>query len=119
MTLDEDKTIAFDVDGTLIKPVSGLGGDVSITNPYSKNTQRYKILKANVELLAQSLGRGRQVIVWSAAGKRWAMAVLDSLGFDVEMEHIIVMTKPITYVDDLPWDSFCPRVFVKDPGDEQ
>jgi FMN phosphatase YigB (HAD superfamily) len=58
-----------------------------------------QIHKAHVNLLKKYKAQGYTVVVWSAAGYRWAESVVKTLQLEDYVD--MVMSKPIKYVDDL------------------
>ena len=100
----------YDVDETLVlhfKSDGSTGPNMSYYSEVSDDFGHSQLIKAHskhVNLLHNHLQRGYQVIVWSKAGWSWAANVVKFLG--LEDENIIVMSKPIAYVDDLEASEF-------------
>lgn len=91
----------YDVDDTLVLWFSQCDPalKVKIVCPYGGSETWLKPHARHIDLLKKHHGRGKTVIVWSAAGYRWAQAVVEALGLQ---DHVnFIMTKPMSYVDDL------------------
>lgn len=118
--IKSDNLIYFDVDETLIFwkhliPAYGEGifadsdhpETIEIPDPYMRKAGA--IIKAvphqrNIDLLKRNKGQGRTVVVWSAGGYAWAEAVVKTLRLEEYVDLII--SKPITYVDDKPMEAW-------------
>jgi hypothetical protein len=119
--------VYVDVDGTIVRNLTydekqGLAildfcpNSMEIPHPLrgNKNTVRVP-MKANVELLRDMHARGRTIVVWSANGYQWAEAVCKALELDKLSPPIIVIEKPICYIDDLDAAQFMGhRIFLND-----
>lgn len=90
----------FDVDKTLVSERRRVSrnGDIAIINPYTLETVFVKPHSGHIDLLKEMKGRGRWIRVWSAAGVKWAEAVVDALQIRNWVDDC--ETKPIAYVDD-------------------
>lgn len=99
--INNEKIIAFDIDETLV--MHGLGKN-SIECPYDGSIIYLTPHARHVKLLKDHKARGYSVIVWSAAGFRWASKVIKMLELDEYVD--LILTKPIKYVDDLPVDEW-------------
>ncbi len=90
----------FDVDKTLVsaRRRHAMPGDIPIVNPYTLETVYVKPHYGHIDLLKEMKGRGRYVRVWSAAGVKWAEAVVDALGLRSFCDNC--ETKPLAYIDD-------------------
>lgn len=106
--IDNEMVCMFDVDETLVceQPIEGNTSDqwVDIWNPYTKEQNLRLVHNRHVELLKHMHGRGRFIGVWSGNGAKWAESVIRQLGLTAYVH--VVMTKPITYVDDLPAEAW-------------
>lgn len=114
--VENEHVYMFDVDDTLIlwdDEIHAPGeGRIAVVDPYDKITVYVKPHTRHVKLLTQMKGRGRYVVVWSAAGAKWAQAVVDALGLDHSVD--LILTKPIGYVDDLPVDQWMKnRIYIQ------
>lgn len=98
--LESEFIVTCDVDETLIMHNSS--GIRALINPYSNEIVDFNAHTRHIDLIVQYRNRGYKVVVWSAAGYKWAQVVVEYLKkefpkFDVDM----VMTKPSKYIDDL------------------
>lgn len=109
MLLIPNEPIAYyDVDGTLIEhhyvPTQSdkEGRDyINVVDPYQPGvTCCLKINKKHTNLLTQHYKRGYAVVVWSAAGARWAKTIVEALNLQDSVN--VCITKPHVAVDDLP-----------------
>lgn len=100
IVIPSDDAVWFDVDNTLImyKESSFTGSFISITNPYDADEHKVYPNLTHIKLLKCCKGKGKTVIVWSAAGHRWAECVVQNL--DLENYVDVCMAKPAIYVDD-------------------
>lgn len=98
-----DQVIVFDVDDTLVMWRTN-NHNLTVVDPYDGSNQKLEIHARHVKLLTDHFHRGYQVIVWSAAGSRWAEAVVMALKLEPYVH--VVMGKPIKYVDDLVANEF-------------
>lgn len=98
--IENEGVAMFDVDNTLVMhSYSPCGDRIEIRNPYSGTMLNLGINRSHVELLKQMHGRGRMIGVWSGGGVKWAETVVNALGLEPYVH--LLMTKPITYVDDM------------------
>ena len=97
-----EQVIFWDVDETLILWGKVRKGQqaVAVTCPYTGNQHYLRVHAAHVKILRDRYERGATNIVWSAAGYRWATAVVHALGL-AKYVHTVV-SKPVMYVDDKP-----------------
>lgn len=114
--INNDRILPFDVDDTLIcwscDPNTPDVHLISIVDPYDGQTFWVRKHMPHIKLLKNHLARGTQVIVWSQGGYEWAHTVLKALGFS-DNDNIIVMSKPQSYVDDLPIQEWAKdRIFI-------
>jgi hydroxymethylpyrimidine pyrophosphatase-like HAD family hydrolase len=100
-TINSDKVVCFDVDDTLISQ-----------DPEQKSKYKTKavidcygfktdvcVIDFNVEAIKRHKRQGQIIIVWSAAGHKWAESVVKSLGLTKYVDY--AMSKPNWYYDDL------------------
>lgn len=101
----------FDVDWTLVEAcLPTTPNAIEMLDPRTNKNVYFLRYEEHIELLEQMKGRGRYIIVWSAAGHAWAEAIVKQLG----IEHLVdqVMTKPMVMVDDKPIDDWATRCFL-------
>jgi predicted phosphatase len=99
-----DNTIAYDVDDTLImwdknylKPFKGA---IEMTCPYDGAVTYHRPHKRHIDFLKKQHAKGYTILVWSAAGAKWAEAAVKALELE---DHVdMIMSKPQKWVDDLP-----------------
>jgi hypothetical protein len=99
--IKNERVIAFDIDNTLVMPMvtaSIVRQTVEILDPYTGQTVLRLPHYPHIKLLRNYLARGAFIIVWSKNGNQWAEAVLKALR--ITHQNVVVMTKPIAYVDD-------------------
>lgn len=111
-----ENIIPFDCDDTIVKwnkdPKKNKKGRVKFKDPYSKYTYYLKPMVGNIELLQKYKGRGFYIILWSAAGVKWAETIAKNLKLEKYIDEI--KTKPCKYVDDAPVEKwFGHRVYLK------
>ncbi len=114
--VESEQVYMFDVDDTLIlwddKCLQGSEGKIAIVDPYDSKIVFLRPHTRHVKLLTQMFGRGRHIIVWSAGGYKWAVAVIEALGLEDKVH--LVMTKPAGYVDDLECSKWLTnRIYLK------
>lgn len=113
--VENEMIVAFDVDDTLVMWHSKVDpiNKIQIINPYGGSETWLKPHKRHIELLKEYKGRGMTIIVWSAAGYKWAESVVNSLGIQDYVD--LIMTKPGKLVDDLSvQEIFTTRIYLKD-----
>lgn len=107
---DNENIVLYDCDDTLIffdgppeiDPISIAIG------PYSERVwPNYAV----IEKLKRSKFRGHYVRVHSQGGVDWAESVVKALGLEEYVDS--VEAKPKWFVDDLEWNAFCERFYVK------
>lgn len=106
--------VCADIDGTLVTevPVPNMY-TISFQHPYQSRMAHILPNKRNIDVLKNWSARGRFVIVWSAAGQEWAVAVLQALGLTEYSD--LTLEKPIAYLDDLDSDKWMGhRVWLND-----
>ncbi len=105
---ENDKTVYFDVDDTLLSwdavngdpsgiPITDAMGDVSYLKPFKKHIENLKM---------HSL-RGHFVVVWSAGGYEWAASAVKALALENYVD--LVIAKPCWAYDDLPSAEIIPE----------
>lgn len=111
--IKNENIIFFDVDDTLLlfneelMPRKGKRNRVMIRNPYSKCLVSAVKHDANIALLREKLSRGYHVVIWSLSGYAWAESAARAL--NLEHENLIIMNKPMAYVDDLQIEEWLPK----------
>jgi phosphoserine phosphatase len=107
-TIQNENVIFFDVDDTLVLWESRSVGSadwarearVNVVDPYDNKTVYLTKHQPHIKLLMNHKARGSTVVVWSQGGYAWAEAVVKALGLEEYVD--LIMSKPRTYVDDLP-----------------
>lgn len=115
---DSNISIFVDVDETLVLWDEYLipGKDkVILTDPYdSKKVVHLKPHVRHIQLMKEHFNKGYKIVVWSAAGSKWAQHVVERLGLQSVVG--LVMSKPTKYLDDLPSTEWMGnRVYIKAP----
>ena len=115
-----EMVITFDVDDTLImwdenhtKPFEGA---VAVECPWDGSTSYHRPHERHVRFLKKQYAKGMTVVVWSAAGTKWAEAVVRTLRIQ---DHVdFVMSKPVKWVDDLHHasDVLGTRIYLSEDG---
>lgn len=117
-TLENELTVEFDVDGTLILNPEDYPNSktIFITCPYDGIERKYVPHSLHINLLKGHKVRGYYITVWSAAGYMWAKAVVEALGLCDYVDR--ARSKPLKIIDDLPLtEAVGLRVFI--PFDEK
>ncbi len=98
--IESEQVLGCDIDQTLLMwGVDYVGHKtVSFYDPYEKAYKVVVIHQANIKVLVDRLERGATFLVWSASGFAWAKEALKALG--IRHHNIIVLSKPIGYLDD-------------------
>lgn len=100
---ENEYVVACDVDDTLVMWEDNFNqpheGAIEFIDPYDGSKNYLKPHMKHVNLLKKYKGRGMCVMVWSAAGVKWAKAVVNTLGLQDYVD--LVITKPSKYIDDL------------------
>jgi hypothetical protein len=111
--IENENTVFYDVDDTLVMHnVPYDDHDIVIVNPYDNGPNYLGIHQKHISLLKQHKGRGKFIVVWSAAGAKWAETVVKALGIESFVDLII--TKPSAYVDDLTGNEILgTRIYLK------
>ena len=115
-----EATIFFDVDDTLIfwdenyrQPFSGA---LPIQCPHDGMITYHRVHERHVGFLKKQAKKGYSVVVWSAAGTKWAKAVVDALNIESYVDY--VTAKPVKWVDDKvdPCDVLGSRIYLDEKG---
>lgn len=117
---NSDTVTMCDCDDTLImwskdstENITPGPNKIAIIDPYDGVTLYLTPHKRHIKLLNDHLERGKKVVIWSAGGAPWALAVATALGF--ADKDVIVMCKPSVYVDDLQCQEFMgSRIYLED-----
>jgi hypothetical protein len=109
-----EQIFGFDVDKTLVSARRSHKGrdDIPVHNPYTNETVFVKPHVGHIDLLKEMKGRGRFVRVWSAAGVKWAVAVVQALKIEQWVDS--VETKPLGIVDDKPASEWLSNIIYLD-----
>lgn len=104
--IKSDKITCFDVDDTLISQYADKlkqSKQKVFINCYGFKTQ-VAVITENVEALKRHKRQGQIIVVWSAAGYKWAESVIKSLGLTKYVDY--VQSKPNWYYDDIPCEKW-------------
>lgn len=104
VVIENDLLVVCDVDDTIVmwnnikwwEPGTDL---LEITDQTDGGIVYLQPHKAHINLLKKYKAQGYTVIVWSAAGHRWAKSAVAALGLDSVVDYR--MSKPLKYIDDL------------------
>ena len=113
--IESEDVVMYDCDDTLVLWFTECDPSekIQITCPYGRSETWLKPHKRHIELLKKHKERGMTVIVWSAAGYKWANAVVKALNLEEYVDFC--MTKPNKYVDDLQANEILGvRIFLED-----
>lgn len=122
--IENENIVCYDTDDTLVKwpdnyttPYAPAGtfeyNRKCFTDPYDNSSNYLIPHEKHIALLKKHKGRGQFVIVWSAAGVKWAESVVKTLNLESYVD--LIMTKPTKLVDDLPVHEIFPvRIYLKD-----
>lgn len=102
--IDNDMVVVIDCDDTLVMWNNNeywinSPDKVEVTDPIDNATVYLIPHKQHIALVGKYKAQGYTVIVWSAAGYRWAEAVVKALKIENNVDFC--MSKPLKYVDDL------------------
>lgn len=97
--VESDKITCFDVDDTLITQNFDEEKAEAVVECYGYKTE-VLIIQNNVDALKRHKKQGQIIVVWSAAGYKWAESVVKALKLEKYVDY--VMSKPNWYYDDLP-----------------
>lgn len=126
--LESSNTIFFDVDDTLIRwdtynrpnasgpynsPNPCLVNIITVEDPHMKgHMMTFRPHLAHCHILIRNYHQGRTVIVWSAAGYKWAETIVKALG--LEQYVSLILEKPSVICDDTPMENWHPKtIFLK------
>jgi hypothetical protein len=91
----------WDVDGTLVShDLDFKGPTVCVDDPVSGRMIEVVENEAMTRLMREEKHRGAYIVVWSRGGYEWAANVIKALGLEDAVDA--VMSKPVSYMDDLP-----------------
>ncbi len=120
--IDNENIVAYDIDDTIVmwthlfdRQHSDIieGEALPFLDPYDNSINYLHPHKKHIALMKKHKGRGKFIIVWSAAGVKWAESVIKTLGLEDYVD--LITTKPNTYVDDLPGNEILgTRIYLKD-----
>lgn len=119
LVIEKDVTFPFDVDKTLVfwQPNGKEIHEFDIKVDYYGEEVSVVPHLEHIQLLKATLARGRNAIVWSGNGYQWAKNVIEALikdGLLIDSDGIIVMSKPVGYVDDMDSSTWMGnRVYIK------
>ena len=100
-TITNDLALFFDVDNTLIRYASMKSEwAVEVHDAQTCNTFYVHPIEQHILILKRAKSRGRQIIVWSAGGSKWAETVVKALGLEELVDYC--MSKPEVVCDDTP-----------------
>lgn len=120
---EKENIVCYDVDDTLVMWGSNFDSPYddngvidpkrkAFIDPYDNSTNYLTPHKKHIGLLKKHKGRGCMVVVWSAAGVKWAESIIKELGLEEYVD--VVTTKPSKYVDDLPGSEILgTRIYLK------
>jgi hypothetical protein len=112
--LESSNCIWFDCDDTLIMwgNHSSRRDRILITDPHLPEEKISLIPhKTHINILKRNHAQGRTVIVWSAAGYEWAVAVVNAL--KLEKFVSLILPKPVIIVDDKAMEDWgCMRTYL-------
>lgn len=97
--LQNEHIAAFDVDDTLILWDEEVK-DIYINCPYTGKSEAVTKHKQHINQIIKNKARGSAIIVWSAAGYKWAEAVVKALELEEYVD--LILSKPIKFFDDMP-----------------
>lgn len=113
----------FDVDDTLImwsptpEQIAANGVEIECPGSYAlidgelRPSRSWKAMvvphQYHLQQLIKHSIRGHMIVVWSAGGWDWALAVVKALGIE---DHVdLVISKPTWCYDDLPPSEYMPK----------
>ena len=100
-----EQILYVDVDYTLLIWSADLQSGSPFYDPYEEKFKKVKIHYPHLEIVKDRLKRGATIILHSQSGYEWAASAARCLGLDKE-EKVIVMSKPIGYIDDKPCEKW-------------
>lgn len=115
MTLPALKeVVAFDVDDTLVLWGQSVEGVMPVAIQTEWGTVEHLTPNPRaIEAIIEHYVKGDYILVWSQAGREWAVRVVDALGLKGMVHQIL--TKPARMYDDCPPSSWtqvvdlCPK----------
>ncbi len=117
MNSNPEMVVTYDCDDTLVMWHKDIK-DVNVNDPYGPVGSQIALKKHNkhIKLLKNHKAQGYFIIVWSAAGKLWADAVVEAL--DLKDYVDLTLAKPVKYVDDLPASEILgSRIYLSDENE--
>lgn len=115
-TIRSEYIVPVDVDSTLVLPNESKysGREVKVYDAVTKSYITMKAHEPNIRLLTEERYRGAVILVWSRGGYEWAENVVKAL----ELEGFVdfVMSKPLTYIDDLDVQNWLSHRVWLDPN---
>lgn len=109
--LEGSQVTYFDVDDTLVMwgpiPKDYSGSLVKVCEPSLGIHLDGICHEKHIEELKQHARRGHKIVVWSAGGWKWALAVVKALNLETFVD--VVIEKPEWLYDDLQPELFMPR----------
>lgn len=111
---ETEQVVCIDCDDTLVMwNLEDTTNNIPFPDPYLKGLTNFLTPNdPHIELLKKHKSRGYTVIVWSAAGFKWAETVVKVLGLESFVD--LVLSKPAKYIDDLPCQEWMGhRVYIK------
>lgn len=118
--ISNENVVFFDVDDTLVMWDRTANDPfktyIYITDPYDEKQMRLEVHTPHVKLLKNLKARENTIVVWSQSGYEWSEAVVKALNITEYVDYC--MTKPKTYVDDLPvTDWLVDRIYISPQSD--
>jgi len=109
--LDSANNIFFDVDDTLIMWDHKISDNFRLIKVEDPNMPGHMMTflphLSHINLLKRNYNQGRIVIVWSAAGSKWASTIVKAL--KIEEFVTLILEKPKMYCDDTPIEHWAPQ----------
>lgn len=101
--IESEQIVYSDVDDTLVLWSDNFylpgEGKIELVDPYDQSLIYLTPHIRHVKLLQDYNARGYTVIVWSAAGYRWAEVVVKALNLEPYVDYC--QSKPLKFMDDL------------------
>lgn len=103
--IESEMIVYFDCDDSLVMwddkfHMPDPSNRIELEDPYDQTVVYLIPHDRHVKLLKDYKSRGYTVIIWSAAGYRWAQVVAKALGLEEYIDYC--QSKSIKFVDDLP-----------------
>lgn len=102
-----ERPIPVDVDETLVMHEGPMQYATTVEVEDPLHPGKFILLGVNepmIKVLMDEKRRGSFILVWSRSGNAWAEAVVKALGLTEYVD--LVMTKPISYLDDTPVENW-------------